>query len=84
MFVGELARLLLIKHHTAGELIARMKRLGLLTTNVDVNDNRRVLVALTKKGMLRLEKVAAVNFKHLGAASLAFSRLLKLISQPSH
>lgn len=84
MFVGELARLLLIKHHTAGELIARMTTLGLLTRNVDANDNRRVLVTLTRKGMLRLEKVAAVNFKHLGAASLTFSRLLKLIGQPSN
>jgi DNA-binding MarR family transcriptional regulator len=82
MFVGELARLLLIKHHTAGELIARMEQLGLLKRNVDVNDNRRVLVTLTRKGMLRLEKVAAVNFKHLGTASRTFSRVLKLISQP--
>lgn len=81
--VGELARLLLIKHHTAGELVARMRKLGLVTTNMDMNDNRRVLVTLTKKGIRRLEKVAVVNFKHLGAASLAFSRLLKLISRPS-
>lgn len=83
MFVGELARLLLIKHHTAGELIARMAKSGLLTRNVDVNDNRRALVTLTKKGMLRLEKVAALNSKHLGTASLTFSRVLKLISLPS-
>ena len=81
MFVGELARLLLIKHHTAGELVARMTKRGLLLRTVDAVDNRRVLVTLTRKGMDRLEKVASINFKHLGVASSTFSKILKLISQ---
>src|ERR1700733_7197953 len=50
MFVGELARFLLVKHHSAVELVHRMAKLGLLQKTVDANDNRRVLVTLTKKG----------------------------------
>lgn len=78
MYVGELAGFLLIKHHTAVELVGRMVRLGLLRRTVDTSDNRRVLVTLTKKGNLLLRKVAAVNFKHLGASSLTLARVSRL------
>ena len=50
MFVGELSRLLLIKHHTTVELVDRMVKLGLLKRMVDTQDKRRVLVTLTKRG----------------------------------
>jgi len=82
MHVGELARLLLIKHHTAGELVARMTQRGLLRREVDARDHRRVLVTLTRKGADRLEKVATLNFKHLGGASSTFAKILKLIGRP--
>ena len=81
MFVGELAGFLLIKHHTAVELVGRMVRLGLLQRTVDASDNRRVLVTLTKKGNLLLRKVAAVNFRHLGASSLTLSRITRLFGR---
>ncbi len=78
MFVGELAGFLLIKHHTAVELVGRMVGLGLLRRTVDASDNRRVLVTLTKKGNLLLRKVAAVNFRHLGASSLTLAKVSRL------
>ena len=81
MFVGELARFLLIKHHTAVELVGRMVRLGLLQRTADASDNRRVLVTLTKKGNLLLRKVAVVNFRHLGASSLTLSRITRLFGR---
>ena len=81
MFVGELAGFLLIKHHTAVELVGRMVRLGLLQKTVDASDNRRVLVTLTKKGNLLLRKVAAVNFRHLGTSSLTLSRVTRLFGR---
>lgn len=81
MFVGELAGFLLIRHHTAVELVGRMVRLGLLQRTVDANDNRRVRVTLTKRGNLQLGKVAAVNFKHLGASSLTLSRITRLFDR---
>jgi DNA-binding MarR family transcriptional regulator len=52
MFVGELSRLLLIKHHTTVELVDRMVKLGLLRRTADAHDKRRVLVTLTKRGQL--------------------------------
>lgn len=80
MFVGELAKLMLIKHHTTVELVDRMVRLELLRRTVDANDNRRVLVMLTKKGLRLLEKVAAVNFRHLGSSSRTLSRISRILS----
>jgi len=80
MFVGELAKLMLIKHHTTVELVDRMAKLELLRRTVDANDNRRVLVTLTKKGLRFLEKVASVNFRHLGSSSRTLSNLSRILS----
>lgn len=80
MFVGELAKLMLIKHHTTVELVDRMVKLELLRRTVDANDNRRVLVTLTKKGLRLLQKVAAVNFRHLGSSSRTLSRISRILS----
>lgn len=84
--VGELAKALLTKHHSTVELVDRMSKLGLLQKTMDANDNRRVLVTLTKKGRLLLRKVAKVNFKHLGSSSLTLSKISKLLAsgQLSH
>ena len=77
MFVGELSRLLLIKHHTTVELVDRMVKLGLLRRIVDTQDKRRVLVTLTKRGHSLLQKVAAIHYAHLGSSS----RMLRKVSQ---
>jgi len=47
---------------------------------VDGDDNRRVLVTLTKKGLRFLEKVASVNFRHLGSSSRTLSNLSRILS----
>ena len=77
MFVGELSRLLLIKHHTTVELVDRMVKLGLLNRMVDTQDKRRVLVTLTKRGHSLLHKVAAIHYAHLGSST----RMLRKVSQ---
>jgi DNA-binding MarR family transcriptional regulator len=79
MFVGELAHYLLIKHHTAVELVDRMVKLGLLLRTTDATDNRRVLVTLTKRGQLLLQKVAATHFKHLGSSSRTLRKISELL-----
>jgi DNA-binding MarR family transcriptional regulator len=79
MFVGELSRLLLIKHHTAVELVDRMVKLGLLQRTVDAHDKRRVLVTLTKRGQSLLQRVAAIHFKHLGSSSRMLRKISKLL-----
>jgi DNA-binding MarR family transcriptional regulator len=82
MAVGELANVLLIKPHTAVELVDRMTKLKLLQRSVDADDNRRVLLTLTKLGMQQLQKVAAINFRHLGGLKLHLSRVLKRYRPP--
>jgi DNA-binding MarR family transcriptional regulator len=79
MFVGELSRLLLVKHHTTVELVDRLVKLGLLQRSVDVKDKRRVLVTLTKRGQSLLQKVAALHFEHLGSSSRMLLKISKLL-----
>lgn len=79
MFVGELSRLLLVKHHTTVELVDRLVKLGLLQRSVDVNDKRRVLVTLTKRGQSLLQKVAAFHFEHLGSSSRMLRKISKML-----
>src|SRR3954466_5624406 len=75
--VGDLARILLIRHHTAVELMDRMTKLGLLSRIVDAEDGRRVLVKLTRKGEQKLRTLSNIHFEELGSASPALTRILK-------
>jgi DNA-binding MarR family transcriptional regulator len=75
--VGELARFLLIRHHTAVELMDRMTKLGLLSRVVDADDGRRVLVKLTRKGEQKLRTLSKIHFEELASASPALTRILK-------
>jgi DNA-binding MarR family transcriptional regulator len=75
--VGDLARFLLIRHHTAVELMDRMTKLGLLSRIVDVEDGRRVLLKLTRKGEQKLRTLSKIHFEELGSASPALTRILR-------
>jgi DNA-binding MarR family transcriptional regulator len=75
--VGDLARFLLIRHHTAVELMDRMTKLGLLSRIVDADDGRRVLVKLTRKGEQKLRTLSKIHFEELTTASPALTRILK-------
>jgi DNA-binding MarR family transcriptional regulator len=75
--VGDLADLLLIRHHTAVELVDRMTKLGLLRRIADRADGRRILLQMTRKGEQKLRAISKVNFEELRAAAPAFSGLLR-------
>lgn len=75
--VGDLAQFLLVRHHTAVELVDRMTKLGLLSRMVDDTDSRRVLVKLTRKGEQRLRTLSKIHFEELQSASPALSRILQ-------
>jgi DNA-binding MarR family transcriptional regulator len=75
--VGDLARFLLIRHHTAVELVDRMTKLGLLSRIVDDDDGRRVLVKLTRKGEQKLRTLSKIHFEELRSASPALTGILK-------
>jgi DNA-binding MarR family transcriptional regulator len=79
--VGELAKLLFIKHHTAVELVDRMTKLGLLSRVVDDADGRRALVKLTREGEQRLRKLSRIHSEELGAVAPTLTRILKPFRQ---
>jgi DNA-binding MarR family transcriptional regulator len=75
--VGGLAEFLLVRHHTAVELVDRMTKLGLLRRTVDDGDSRRIHVNLTRKGEQRLRTLSKIHFEELQAASPALTRILR-------
>ena len=75
--VGDLARFLLIRHHTAVELVNRMVKLGLLSRLVDDEDGRRVLVRLTKKGEQKLQALSRIHIEELRSVSPALGKILR-------
>jgi DNA-binding MarR family transcriptional regulator len=81
--VGDVARFLLVRHHSAVELIDRLARLGLVSRVADPEDARRVHLKLTRKGEQKLQALSRKNLEELRrAASPALSRLLKSFAEP--
>jgi DNA-binding MarR family transcriptional regulator len=76
--VGDVARFLTIRHHSAVELINRMEKRGLIRRAADPRDARRVHLKLTAKGEQKLQAISRMNIGELRrAASPAMARLLK-------
>jgi len=75
--VGELADLLLVRHHTAVGMVYRMTKLGLLARIVDDNDSRRILLKPTRRGEQKLRTLSKMHLEELQAASLALTRILR-------
>jgi|SRR5690242_9359984 len=76
--VGDLARYLLIRHHTAVELVDRMAKLKTLSRAVDPSDRRRVLVRLTREGERRLQRLSRIHLQELRAIGPTLTKMLKL------
>ena len=67
-----MAEALLVKHHTASELVDRTQGLGLLERVRDAADHRRVRLVLTERGRELLGELTAVHLeelRRLGAAA---------------
>jgi DNA-binding MarR family transcriptional regulator len=75
--VGDLARYLLIRHHTAVELVDRMVKLKILSRSVDARDGRRVLVQLTREGERRLQRLSRIHLEELRAIGPTLTKILK-------
>ena len=75
--IGDLADFLLVRHHTAVELVDRMAKLGLVARNADEDDSRRIVVKLTRKGEHKLQTLSKIHFEELHAASPVLTRLLR-------
>ena len=63
--VGEVAEALLLKHHSAVELVDRALDNGLVQKRQDPADRRLVRVRLTRKGEKALERITLANLDEL-------------------
>ena len=76
MSIGDFAAELLIKHHSAVELVGRLEKAGFTQRSADVEDRRRVLVSLTALGEGVLAALSVNNLQELRVIAPAFSGLL--------
>lgn len=76
--VGVLAERLLVRQHSAVELVDRLSRLGLVSRNPDPHDRRRVLVALTAEGEDRLSTLSQAHLAELRAVGPALAEILSV------
>jgi len=75
--IGDVAKFLLIRHHTTVELIDRMTKLELVNRTSDPQDARRVRLKLTAKGEQKLLSLSKIHLEELRAASPALGRILR-------
>lgn len=64
--VGDVAAHLLVRHHSAVELVDRCERAGLVVRRADADDQRAVRVRLTGKGEEHLERLSELHLAELG------------------
>ncbi|BGE84487.1 MULTISPECIES: MarR family winged helix-turn-helix transcriptional regulator [Methylosinus] len=70
--VGELAEQLIIRDHSAAELVSRLVQAKLVRRKTDPEDRRRSLVVITPSGDRRLTELAAAHLTKLRADRKAF------------
>lgn len=73
--VGDVAERLLLRHHSAVELVGRLEAAGLVTRVSDPHDRRRVLLALTPMGAEQLERLTILHLEDLNDAKAALANL---------
>lgn len=73
--IGEMAELLMLKHHSAVELVDRAQRAGLIRRTSDPVDHRIVRLRLTSEGSRRLEGLAAQHVAELTRLAPRLTRL---------
>lgn len=74
--VGEVAEHLLLRHHSAVELVDRAAEAGLVRRIADRDDHRVVRLALTAAGERKLAALAAAHLDELPR----FAELVRLVS----
>lgn len=81
--IGDLAAQLLLKHHSAVELVGRLEKGGYTQRAVDPQDRRRVLVSLTSDGEKVLAALSAGNLRELRLIAPAFAGVLRQVEKLS-
>ncbi|HZD75069.1 MAG TPA: MarR family winged helix-turn-helix transcriptional regulator, partial [Actinomycetota bacterium] len=73
--VRDVADYLLVRHHSAVELIDRAEAAGLVTRRADASDGRTVRLALTELGGNRLDTLVASHLEELSRLTSHFNTL---------
>lgn len=79
MTVGDIADRLMIRHHSAAELIRRTENRGLVTRTRGAKDRRQVFIQLTALGAQSLSTLAASHHRELQSAAPDLIRNLQRI-----
>jgi DNA-binding MarR family transcriptional regulator len=74
--VGEIADWLLLRPHSAGELVNRLERMDLVERHIDETDRRKVRVGLTRAAQDKLDALSASHFEELRAIGPLLRELL--------
>jgi DNA-binding MarR family transcriptional regulator len=74
--IRTLASRLLIRHHSAVELVDRLEKRGMVRRAQSKTDRRQVLVRLTTRGEHTLEKLARQRLAELRSSGMALVRAL--------
>lgn len=77
MSVRELANTMLLQHHSAGELVERLARDGLVERRADSMDGRRVRLALSARAERLLRELTATHVAELEKIRPELSELLR-------
>ncbi len=75
--VGDLAQHLIIRDHSAAELVSRLVAAKLVKRRTDPSDRRRSLLVITPYGDARLAELAMVHLERLQEHRRAFLELFK-------
>ncbi|MBS0232272.1 MAG: MarR family transcriptional regulator [Proteobacteria bacterium] len=75
--ISQIAERLLVRHHTAVELVDRLEGLGLVVRKADPDDRRRIQVHVTKEGEETLRALSANHIEELRSIRPTLRKLLK-------
>lgn len=74
--IGEVGERLLVRHHTAVELIGRLEKRKLVRRKSDPNDARRVQIHLTRKALTLLETLSQEHVRELRSIRPALEKMI--------
>jgi DNA-binding MarR family transcriptional regulator len=75
--IAELARRLVLRHHSAVELTDRLEAAGLVKRHPDPEDGRQTLVSLTALGRAKLRSLSIAHQEELRVGGPALARALR-------
>lgn len=75
--IGELAEELMIKNHSATELVNRLENAGLILKKQDKNDKRKLQLIITSVGNRKLTKLASIHLDRLRGQKSIYMNLFR-------